>query len=169
MGNYFHVEEGCGAGFAFEFDPDHFVRSFKLDYVQALAAIEVLQVAGYLECTTSVHARSRISFLVLRDQLYKIDLHSVLAERLVESVLRTYAGIFVQYAYIDEQYLAEHLGVTRDDIYHTLLDLAKRRLSVIFRVMTVLILYTISRVFPFLMFISGRKLMRTVRKFMLEN
>ena len=128
LGNYFHVEEGCGAGFAFEFDPDHFVRSFKLDYVQALAAIEVLQVAGYLECTTSVHARSRISFLVLRDQLYKIDLHSVLAERLVESVLRTYAGIFVQYAYIDEQYLAEHLGVTRDDIYHTLLDLAKRKI-----------------------------------------
>ena len=128
LGNYFHVEEGCGAGFAFEFDPDHFVRSFKLDYVQALAAIEVLQVAGYLECTTSVHARSRISFLVLRDQLYKIDLHSVLAERLVESVLRTYAGIFVQYAYIDEQYLAEHLGVTRDDIYYTLLDLAKRKI-----------------------------------------
>ena len=77
------------------------MKTFKLDYVRTSAAIEVLQIAGYLECTTDVHARSRISFLVVRDQLYKIELNDALAERLIEFILRNYSGIFVQYAYVD--------------------------------------------------------------------
>ncbi|MDE6451037.1 MAG: RecQ family zinc-binding domain-containing protein, partial [Odoribacter sp.] len=126
LGNFFGLGEGIGAGLAFEFDPDAFVKAFNLEYVRALSAIDVLQVAGYLECTTDVHARSRISFLVLRDQLYKIEFNDILTERLVEFILRNYAGVFVQYAYVDENELAEHLGTTRDSIYHALLGLAKR-------------------------------------------
>lgn len=126
LGNFFGLGEGSGAGMAFEFDTDAFVKAFNLEYARALAAIDVLQVAGYLECTTDVHARSRISFLVLRDQLYKIEFNDSLTERLVEFILRNYAGIFVQYAYVDESYLAEHLGTTRDAVYHALLGLAKR-------------------------------------------
>ena len=128
LGNFFSLEEGDGAGYAFEFDPDVFMRTFKLDYVPTLAAIQVLQVAGYLECTTEVHARSRISFLVLRDQLYNIDLHQPLLERLVEFILRNYSGVFVQYAYLDEQYLAERLEMKREDVYQALLTLAKQRI-----------------------------------------
>lgn len=128
LGNFFSLEEGDGAGFAFEFDADTFVKTFKLEYIRTLAAIEVLQVAGYLECTTDVHARSRISFLVVRDQLYEIELDDDLTERLIEFILRNYSGIFVQYAYVDEEYVAEHLGVSRDSIYHALLNLAKRHI-----------------------------------------
>ena len=74
LGDFFGLEEGLGHGLAFEFDPEHFVKTYKLELTTTLSAIKVLQVAGYLECTTEVHARSRISFLVLRDQLYKIEL-----------------------------------------------------------------------------------------------
>ena len=128
LGNFFNLEEGNGAGLAFEFDADAFVRTFKLDFIQTLSSISILQLAGYLECTTEVRSRSRISFLVLRDQLYKIDLKSAFLDRLVEFVLRKYAGIFVQYAYIDEKSLAEKLGVKRDDVYQALLGLSKRKI-----------------------------------------
>lgn len=128
LGNFFQVEEGTGAGFAFEFNPDLFVKTFKLDYAQALAAIDVLQVAGYLECTTDVHARSRVTFLVLRDQLYKIELGSPLLDRLVEVMLRTYSGLFVQYACVEEEFLASTLGVTREEVYQALLSLAQRKI-----------------------------------------
>lgn len=128
LGNFFSLEEGDGEGFAFEFNPDYFVKTFKLDYVRALSAIQVLQVAGYLECTTDVHSRSRISFLVLRDQLYKIELNDPFHDRLVEFILRNYSGVFVQYAYIDEKYLAEQLGAEREKVYMSLLDLARRKI-----------------------------------------
>ena len=96
LGNFFQVEEGAGKGFAFEFDPDLFVKTYQLDYVSALAAIETLQVSGYLECTTDIHARSQVQFLVLRDRLYGIEFHPPLQERIVEFILRTCAGVFVR-------------------------------------------------------------------------
>ena len=128
LGDFFGLEEGLGHGLAFEFDPEHFVKTYKLELTTTLSAIKVLQVAGYLECTTEVHARSRISFLVLRDQLYKIELGDLLLERLVEYILRNYPGIFVQYAYIDEEILAGKLGVKRQQVYESLLLLARRRI-----------------------------------------
>lgn len=128
LGDYFCLEEGEGKGFAFEFDPDNFVKTFKLEFARATAAIHILQVAGYVECTTEVHARSRIMFQVLRDQLYKIELGNTFLDHLVEFLLRTYAGVFVQYAYMDEQYVAERLSVNRQQIYESLLLLAKKRI-----------------------------------------
>lgn len=128
LGNFFQLEEGEGGGRAFEFDPDVFVKNFKLDYVKTLSALKVLQVAGYLECTTDVHSRSRMCFLVMRDRLYTIELRDPLAERLLELVMRTYSGIFVQYAFISEDFLADKLVATRQDIYHTLIELAKRKI-----------------------------------------
>ena len=128
LGDFFGLEEGLGHGLAFEFDPEHFVKTYTLELTTTLSAIKVLQVAGYLECTTEVHARSRISFLVLRDQLYKIELGDLLLERLVEYILRNYPGIFVQYAYIDEEILAGKLGVKRQQVYESLLLLARRRI-----------------------------------------
>ena len=128
LGDFFGLVEGLGHGLAFEFDPEHFVKTYKLELTTTLSAIKVLQVAGYLECTTEVHARSRISFLVLRDQLYKIELGDLLLERLVEYILRNYPGIFVQYAYIDEEILAGKLGVKRQQVYESLLLLARRRI-----------------------------------------
>lgn len=128
LGNFFQLEEGDGGGRAFEFDAEVFIKNFKLDYVKTLSAIKVLQVSGYLECTTDVHSRSRVCFLVVRDRLYNIDTHNPFAERLLELIMRTYSGIFVQYAFISEEFLADKLGVGGSDIYHTLIDLAKRKI-----------------------------------------
>ncbi len=128
LGDFFGVEEGSGNGKAFEFDPEYFVKIYQLELMPVLSAIKVLQVAGYLECTTEVHARSQISFLVMRDQLYKIPMETVLQERLIEYILRNYPGIFVQYAYVDEEGLAEKLGCSRQEVYNCLLLLARRRI-----------------------------------------
>lgn len=128
LANYFQLEEGDGEGKAYEFDTDTFVRNFKLDYVRVMSAIKVLQVASYLECTTDINSRSRLSFLIQRDRLYAVNLGGAFLDQLVELVLRTYSGIFVQYALISEQYLADKLGVGRQDVYEGLLSLAKRKI-----------------------------------------
>lgn len=128
LGNYFQLEEGEGSGRAFEFDTDTFIRNFKLDYVRALSAIKILQVGGYLECTTDVNSRSRICFLVLRDQLYDFDTGSKLLDQLMVLLMRNYAGIFVQYAFVSEQYLAEILHISSHEVYEALVALAKRKI-----------------------------------------
>lgn len=128
LGNFFQLEEGEGAGKAYEFDTDLFVKTFKLDHARTVSAIHLLQVAGYLEATTEVHSRSRVYFRVMRDYLYKVEFENHLQERLVEMLLRTCPGVFAQYAYIDEQFIADRQGTDREHIYKELIALAKRKI-----------------------------------------
>ena len=104
------------------------METYHMEYVPFYSALNILQMAGYLECTTDIHARSRVSFLVLRGELYRIELGSLLLERLVEYLLRHYSGIFVQYAYVDEQLMADRLGADREEVYQALLALARRKI-----------------------------------------
>ncbi len=127
LGNYFQLEEGEGNGRAYEFDTDIFIRNFKLDHSKAMAAIRILQMAGYLEYTTDINTHSQLLFLVVRDRLYDIELNDPFLDRLLEMILRSYSGIFTQYAFVSEQYLADRLGVSRQDIYESLSELAKRK------------------------------------------
>ena len=46
LGDFFGLEEGLGHGLAFEFDPEHFVKTYKLELTTTLSAMETLQVAG---------------------------------------------------------------------------------------------------------------------------
>ena len=51
-----------------------------------------------------------------------------LQEKLVEFVLRTCPGVFVQNAYIEEEVIGDSIGTDRETVYHLLLELAKRRI-----------------------------------------
>ncbi len=128
LGNYFQIAEGAGEGFAFEFDAADFVRSFKLDQVRTLSALSILQVGGYLECTTEVNSRSRICFAVSRERLDKYVPEHELTERLLVLLMRRYAGIFAQYIYVNEQTLADDLGTNRRTVYETLIGLAREKI-----------------------------------------
>ncbi|MCM1031531.1 MAG: RecQ family ATP-dependent DNA helicase [Oscillibacter sp.] len=125
LGNYFQIAEGAGEGFAFEFDVMDFIRNFKLDQVRTLSALGILQVGGYLECTTEVNSRSRICFAVSREKLDKYVPENGLTERLLILLMRRYAGIFAQYIYVNEQFLADELGTDRRVVYETLIALAR--------------------------------------------
>lgn len=127
LGNYFQIAEGSGAGYAFEFDTDTFIRNFGLDYVRTLSAIQILQVGGYIECTTDVNSRSRICFTVSREELDRFRTETTLQNRLLELLMRKYPGIFTQYIWISEEYLAQETGCERTVVYQNLVELSRRK------------------------------------------
>lgn len=127
LGNFFQIAEGSGAGYAFEFDAETFIRNFKLEFIESASALKILQAGGYLECTTDVNSRSRICFLVSREELDALIPENELAESLLILLMRKYAGIFVQYIWVSESYMADSLGCSRQQVYDTLIGLAKRR------------------------------------------
>lgn len=128
LGDFFNLGEGEGSGMAFEFDPDLFIKTYQLERVPTLSAIRVLQVSGYLECTTECRARSRIVFLISREQLDHVRFDRGFDEQLVIFILRNFPGVFTQYVYVEEEFLADRLGSDRTTIYETLLALSKRRI-----------------------------------------
>jgi len=128
LGNYFQIAEGSGAGYAFEFDVGKFVKNFSLDMTMTISAINILEMGGYLECTTEINSRSRVVFLISRDNLNGFVAENDLIERLLVVLMRKYAGIFVQSVFINEQYLADELKISRREVYESLIALARKKI-----------------------------------------
>ncbi len=128
LANYYQLGEGEGQGRAFEFNLKLFACNFKLNEARVMSAISILEVAGFLGYTTDINSRSRVMFTVLRDRLYEFETGDPLLEKLMVLLMRNYAGIFVQDAYVDEGFLADQLDVTRKVLYDAFVSLAKHKI-----------------------------------------
>lgn len=143
---YFQMAMGDGLGCTFAFNLDEFCRNFKHFPVQADSALKILTRAGYLEYTDEQDNASRILFTIHRDELYKLRETDPETEKLINVILRSYTGLFTDYAYINEDSLAIRSGLTRQRIYEILLMLTRRHiLHYIPRKKTPYIIYTHER------------------------
>ena len=143
---YFQMAMGDGLGCTFAFNLDEFCRNFKHFPVQADSALKILTRAGYLEYTDEQDNASRLIFTLRRDELYKLQEYDSDTEKLLNTILRSYTGLFTDYAYISEESLEVRTGLTRQQIYDTLVMLTKRHiLHYIPRKKTPYIIYTRER------------------------
>ena len=143
---YYQMAMGDGLGCTFAFNLDEFCRNFKHFPVQADSALKILTRAGYLEYTDEQDNASRILFTIHRDELYKLRETDPETEKLINVILRSYTGLFTDYAYINEDSLAIRSGLTRQRIYEILLMLTRRHiLHYIPRKKTPYIIYTRER------------------------
>ena len=125
---YYQMAMGDGLGCMFAFDMDEFCRNFKHYPVQTDSALKILTRAGYLEYTDEQDNASRLMFLLRRDELYSIREQNPDTEKLIQVILRSYTGLFSDYVYINEDSLASRTGLSRQQIYDTLVWLGKRRI-----------------------------------------
>ncbi|MDD6891562.1 MAG: RecQ family ATP-dependent DNA helicase [Bacteroidales bacterium] len=125
---YYQMAMGDGRGCTFAFDIDEFCQHFKHFPVRVDSALKILTRAGYLEYTDEQDNASRIMFTLNRDELYRIHENSEDTERLLHCLLRSYTGLFADYAYIDENHLARRSGLTRQQVYDILISLSRRRI-----------------------------------------
>ena len=125
---YYQIATGSGAGYTNLFDIDRFCRNFHHFPTLLLSALKILQRAGYIECDMDPDASCRLMFLVDRDKLYRIPSASDNEERLLNMLLRTYSGLFTDYAYIDDELLAHRAGLTRQQVYLIFKSLNQRHI-----------------------------------------
>ena len=125
---YYQMAMGDGLGCMFAFNMDEFCRNFKHYPVQTDSALKILTRAGYLEYTDEQDNASRLMFLLRRDELYSIREQNPDTEKLIQVILRSYTGLFSDYVYINEDSLASRTGLSRQQIYDTLVWLGKRRI-----------------------------------------
>ena len=143
---YYQMAMGDGFQCIREFNLEEFCRKFKYFPVPVDSALKILTQAGYLEYTDEQDNSSRILFTIRRDELYKLREMGKEAEALIQSILRSYTGVFTDYAYISEESLAVRTGLTRQQIYNILVTLTKRRnVDYIPRKKTPYIIYTRER------------------------
>ena len=125
---YYQMAMGDGRGCTFAFNIDEFCRNFKHFPVQTDSALKILTRAGYLEYTDEQDNASRIMFTITKEELYRIREQSEDTEKLLRILLRTYTGLFTDYAYFSEDNLSTRSGLSKQQIYETLLSLSRQHI-----------------------------------------
>ena len=125
---FYQIGVGSGAGCTFEFPIDRFCTAFKHFPTRANAALTLLQRAGYIDYEQNPDTQARIRFLLNRDDLYRLDALSDKENEVVTALLRNYGGLFSDYGYVDESYIAQEAGLDRNQTYTVLVNLSKKRI-----------------------------------------
>ena len=152
LGNYYQIAVGAGYNNVYDFNLHDFCNRFRFPFLQTHHALKILELSGYIEYTEEIDTRSRVQFLIYRDELYSLRLDKEFDE-LIHLLLRNYTGIFSEEVYIDESLLAARTGKSREEIYQMLLQLARLRY----------IRYIPQKKTPFIVYTTGREEKQFVR------
>ena len=146
LGNYYQIAVGFGLDTVHDFSLNDFCSAYKFPLLQTHNALKILELSGYIQYTEEIDNASRIIFTATRDELYRYLSDNKQTDAIVRTLLRSYTGLFADYAFIDENVIATRSGVSAQDVYETLVRLSKFRIvSYIPHKKTPLIIYTQTR------------------------
>ena len=125
---YYQIGMGSGYGHTFTFDIDKFCRQYKYFPIQTDAALKLLERAGYIAYETDPDASARLMFLLERDELYRLEETTKNEEAVITALLRNYGGLFTDYVYISEGFIAQQTQLNAQQVYLILKGLSHRRI-----------------------------------------
>lgn len=114
---FYQVATGDGNGISFEFNIDKFCHNFGHYPIRVEAALRILGRAGYIEYTEEQDNSSRVMFTVSRNDLYRLTNNSENEDKVIIALLRNYGGLFTDYNFIDESFIAQQTALTAGDVY----------------------------------------------------
>lgn len=125
---FFQIAVGSGYGMSFKFNIQKFCHNFKHYPAQVEAALRILEQAGYIEYNNNDDAKSRVMFIIQRDELYRLRNNSQIEDTVIETLLRKYNGLFVDYGIIDEENLAHTIGCEESELHECLKLLGRKQI-----------------------------------------
>ena len=125
---FYQVGIGSGYNHTFEFNIDKFCHAFRHFPIQVDSALKILNRAGYIEYTEEQDNQARVMFTITRNDLYRLENTSPNEEKVITALLRNYGGLFTDYNYIDESFIAQQTALQPHQIYLTLKGLSERHI-----------------------------------------
>ena len=125
---YYQIGIGSGYGHTFEFNIDQFCHTFHHFPIKVDSALKILSRAGYIEYTEEQDNQARLMFTISRGELYKLVNNTPQEEKIITALLRNYGGLFTDYHYIDEGFLASQSAMQPQQVYQTLKGLSQRHI-----------------------------------------
>ena len=126
----FFYQVGVGSGYhaTFEFNIDKFCHAFRHFPIQVDAALKILNRAGYIEYTEEQDNQARVMFTISRNELYRLEGSTPNEEKVITALLRNYGGLFVDYNFIDEAFVASQCGLQPQQLYMILKNLSEKHI-----------------------------------------
>ena len=125
---FLQVGVGEALGRTFYFPMETFCRTFHQFPVQTHAALSLLNNAGYIEYHEEQEFKSALHFILQKEELYRIYETDEDTDLLIQTILRTYSGVFANFVYIEETNLSHLTGLSVERVYQILKELHHRRI-----------------------------------------
>ena len=113
---YFHVAKGEYIKTPFDYNFHHFCNTYQLDQKKTMTILQVLKKNGIIEINDTFYQKSKILFKLSSNQLVSYKFNSELSIKLIDSILRTYNGVFQKETNINEFDLAKKVQTSSSRI-----------------------------------------------------
>lgn len=104
---YFQIAKGEHIRTPFNFNFHHFCNTYQLDQNKTMTILQILKKNGIIEINDMFNQKSKILFKISSRQLVNYKFNSELSKKLINSILRTYNGVFQKETNINEYDLAK--------------------------------------------------------------
>lgn len=126
LAEYYVIGAGSGLGAVFPFELEKFCHYARLRYSDVQSALQVLQWAGYITITDAMDDASKLQILLSPKDIFVWKQNQIDQDRILDSIMRRYTGIFTDTMHINEEIIADSLSITSTDVYNHLTSLASR-------------------------------------------
>lgn len=124
---FLSIPMGEGFKALFDFRPEIMCERYHLPLRQTLGALGILGRSGYAEFTGEIDNASRVMFRVGRHELYD-HRFSEAQESVLMALMRNYGGLFSDYVFIDELFVARRCEMSAEQVYVVLTDLRREHI-----------------------------------------
>ena len=126
---FYQIGEGSGAGTSHEFNIDKFCHAFRHFPIQVDSSLKILMRSGYIEYSEEKENKARVHFIIDRNDFYQLESLTPNESNVITALLRNYGGLFSDYGYIDESFVAQQAGLqTQQQVYMILKNLSDKHI-----------------------------------------
>ena len=125
LGSHLGVASGYGLFTRHSFSLEAFCTIYRFSFIHAYYALKILELSGYLLYEEEPENASRVRILVTREDLYDLAHNTPHTDIVLRELLRSYSGLFADYAFIDEALLATRGQLTRAEVCEALIQLSR--------------------------------------------
>ncbi|ETK05444.1 ATP-dependent DNA helicase RecQ [Tannerella sp. oral taxon BU063 isolate Cell 5] len=125
LGSHLGIASGYGLFTRHDFSLETFCTIYRFSFIHAYHALKILELSGYLLYEEEPENASRVRILVTREDLYDLAHNTPHTDIVLRELLRSYSGLFADYAFIDEALLATRGQLTRAEVCEALIQLSR--------------------------------------------
>ncbi|GAB4375788.1 MAG: RecQ family ATP-dependent DNA helicase [Salibacteraceae bacterium] len=127
--NHLQLAIGSGKEEVYHFDLKRLCESFDIKPITFIHSMKLLERDGYLTYDDTPGQRSAIKFTASSEAVYNTRISDQKLAPLIETLLRSYTGLFDEYVQIDEWTLAKRIKTNKTRVVKMLRDLQKLELA----------------------------------------
>lgn len=120
LANYFQIPIGSSLNESYSINIIEFSQQYNLQVYTVYNCLKFLEKEGYLVLSESNHNASRIKFEIKKDDLYEFQVKKPKFDLFIKTILRSYTGVFENFAKIDEFEIAKRMRTTKDKVVKAL-------------------------------------------------